>query len=572
MYVPRNRANAGSGNSSLETSTDFGRDGNTVAAVAGASKFQPAPKVGAKRDGSLQAIAEPRESCAPQTKSWPQNTVPLHIPPRRNSVGQPPATSSVPKVMPKLVRPPVPKRGALRTPPPVPLQASAAEVGAGRQAGPVPLTASKRPAPPAYPPPGFEVQSKAGAPKSPGQRVVISNFPHDMQSLSSKDLIEHITVQLEAFGKLSTMPSFTPSLSGGRRAVATFEDPEAAQLAIEALNGTVFEIALGTVRRPVQEKAQPERRESERSPGFMTLHIDELEMPLRPEVEPATTDREVWADPLPLDDGELAEIFGAFGELEDVFHVHDPRMIGLADRGYVRFREHAAAEACVRAGAGAWSESERALASQTSQRGVAMRTYPDNIVSVLLGKKGEEITALRTRCGLQRLNIRGTGLGENLESQRLHFLAEGDAAALANLRPELEMRLAAIHGDIRMHLEELGLNWLDDREREWRELREGRLGEGLQGSPLAEPPDVPGGGVPTNESSGLMELGGGGENTALLGPAGDGGGSGAEPPPRKRRRPSPPPPPPGPPVGEGPRKSEGSGPAGPGGREPAESL
>merc|ERR1740121_1644924 len=104
------------------------------------------------------------------------------------------------------------------------------------------------------------------------------------------------------------------------------------------------------------------------------------------------------------------------------------------ERGDVRFKEHDVAKRCVQFGSGAWSESERVLASQTSFRqSVDNRTpctYPDSIIARILGKKGEHITEMRKRSGAQKLNLRGKDLGEDSTSQRLHFVLEGDQNAI----------------------------------------------------------------------------------------------------------------------------------------------
>ena len=91
-------------------------------------------------------------------------------------------------------------------------------------------------------------------------------------------------------------------------------------------------------------------------PRVHIIHIDELKMPNRPDVEPAPTDTEIFAD-LPEEDlmaarkGEspcmAAEetCLNAFGSTDEIYVLPTgPR------RGYVKFRDHRAAEMAVEVG------------------------------------------------------------------------------------------------------------------------------------------------------------------------------------------------------------------------------
>ena len=73
------------------------------------------------------------------------------------------------------------------------------------------------------------------------------------------------------------------------------------------------------------------------------IHIDELKMTNRPDVEPAPTDTEIFADPLPEED-LMDTCLNAFGSTEEIYVLPSgPR------RGYVKFTEHAAASRAVQA-------------------------------------------------------------------------------------------------------------------------------------------------------------------------------------------------------------------------------
>merc|ERR1712113_1254549 len=172
------------------------------------------------------------------------------------------------------------------------------------------------------------------------------------------------------------------------------------------------------------------------------IHIDELSMPHRPQVEPVETDREVWVERAPPDD-ELEEWAQLFGEVEDVYRLPSRRPDTLGERGYVLFKEHEAARKCIEAGIALWSESERALAWQGAGRHTAKwkHTYPESIVARILGSKGARINELRESCGFRNLFVRGESLSRESISKRLHFIAEGgkEHGSLRLLRDELEI-------------------------------------------------------------------------------------------------------------------------------------
>lgn len=184
-------------------------------------------------------------------------------------------------------------------------------------------------------------------------------------------------------------------------------------------------------------------------PLLVTVHIDELEMPSKPDVEPAPSDLEVWIDPLP-DDSELNDFLESFGEFDDVFRCPDLLTGQPGDRGYVRFKKHAAAVQCVSSGTGAWSESERALSSQRSRHGGRESAYPDSMIARILGPRGEFINSIKEEVGANMLSLRGDGLGDNekMTSKRVHFVCKASPEAVQKLQPVLEKRLAEIHEEI----------------------------------------------------------------------------------------------------------------------------
>jgi len=199
------------------------------------------------------------------------------------------------------------------------------------------------------------------------------------------------------------------------------------------------------VCQKVAGKSLTIRGESTKAPHTLTIHIDELAMPERPEREEAT-DVEVWADPLPQDT-DLADL-AKFGAVEEVFRVPDLVTGKPGDRGYVRFKEHGAAVKCIASGVGCWSESER----------LSRSNYP--VVSNILGPNGDALKIIRDEIGAETLLLRGRDLGgcvDGLSSSRVHFICEGSEDVILGLQSALERRLAKIHAEISSKMSALTL-------------------------------------------------------------------------------------------------------------------
>eukprot|EP00928_Gymnodinium_smaydae_P062000 TRINITY_DN45953_c0_g1_i1.p1 TRINITY_DN45953_c0_g1~~TRINITY_DN45953_c0_g1_i1.p1 ORF type:complete len:1125 (-),score=130.88 TRINITY_DN45953_c0_g1_i1:115-3108(-) len=177
------------------------------------------------------------------------------------------------------------------------------------------------------------------------------------------------------------------------------------------------------------------------------IHIDELAMPRRPAVEPSPEDREVYVDSLPIE-SEFQDWAAPFGEVDDVYRIPDVATATPSQRAYVRFSDHASAERCVKAGAGSWSESERAITSQRGKHGGRETpAYPDSMIARLLGPRGELINNLKVGLGASHLAIRGESLGEHEKStsKRVHFVCKGPPEALATLGRTLERFVGDVH-------------------------------------------------------------------------------------------------------------------------------
>lgn len=182
-----------------------------------------------------------------------------------------------------------------------------------------------------------------------------------------------------------------------------------------------------------------------------TVFIDELSVTVKLPEKPCQEDVEVWVDPLP-DEADMKEWTENLGEVDDVFRVPDAATSQPSSRGYVRFKDHASAAACVERGAGKWSESERWLSSQRQARfGDRASVYSENMISKILGTRGDVIAGLRDDVGAKALMLRGEGLGENdkMESSRVHFVCKSAPEAGAKLQAALEKTVNRIHDEVK---------------------------------------------------------------------------------------------------------------------------
>jgi len=286
--------------------------------------------------------------------------------------------------------------------------------------------------------------------------VTLFNFSEEWSALNDVEKMKNIKTELEAFGTLSALRMPRPGV-----ALASFSSVESAAEAVKALSTSGFDIPFEIhhgYKWGIGSTGQVAST-STAATWNTCIYIDELDMPKRPIVEPTETDCEVYIDPMP-EPQFIGKWLAAFGEVDEVFRIpaqnsylRTPAQSSMqpSDKGYVRFKTHEGAKACVRMNAGRWSESERAIAGQ-QKGGAQEHCYQGySIVTCLIGKKGEDINALADRCGLKSIQV--LGIDHHIESKRLHIRGVGTPEAIPLLRPELEKRLAEIHEQINVHLD-----------------------------------------------------------------------------------------------------------------------
>jgi len=289
--------------------------------------------------------------------------------------------------------------------------------------------------------------------------VTLFNFSDELKALDQAELTERVKVELEAFGEIVAL-RFSPGMVyGDKRLFAYYKTPDSAADAVKGLADTPFDIpfniTLGVVMGTGETKTLVQKAFVPPKSCKVTIYVDELPMPKRPAVEPSLTDSEVWIDPMP--DEDLEEWCSAFGAVANIFRIPTPPgpTGQQSHKGYVKFKEHAAAKACVEAGAGSWSESERALSWQRGEKSPAKdHTYPYSLVSALIGDKGAGINSLRLDCGVWGMKI--GGLDFSPKAHRLSLEAEGDQTNIVRVRPLFEKRLTEIHEEISDFLSQQG--------------------------------------------------------------------------------------------------------------------
>eukprot|EP00930_Biecheleria_cincta_P053772 TRINITY_DN3945_c0_g1_i2.p1 TRINITY_DN3945_c0_g1~~TRINITY_DN3945_c0_g1_i2.p1 ORF type:complete len:668 (+),score=112.99 TRINITY_DN3945_c0_g1_i2:644-2647(+) len=185
------------------------------------------------------------------------------------------------------------------------------------------------------------------------------------------------------------------------------------------------------------------------------IFIDELEMPKRPGVNPSTEEREVFVDPFPCspDTPEFETFTAAFGgEAEKVFQIPGQ------ERGYILFKDHRSAKACVKAGAGTWSEAERCTTSRRGRdrndrgkKGKALSAYHISLPFLIRGEAPDyKVDELREKAGLEgrlRFNTPADGPAR--------FEGQATAAKKEALKTLLVDHLAAAHEKISERLTEI---------------------------------------------------------------------------------------------------------------------
>eukprot|EP00928_Gymnodinium_smaydae_P026481 TRINITY_DN20780_c0_g1_i1.p1 TRINITY_DN20780_c0_g1~~TRINITY_DN20780_c0_g1_i1.p1 ORF type:complete len:960 (+),score=215.14 TRINITY_DN20780_c0_g1_i1:55-2934(+) len=289
--------------------------------------------------------------------------------------------------------------------------------------------------------------------------------------------------KLAGAGIAQLAPTFgAPTLAG-----ASFRLParEAAQVANKLrgqkiagqaltvkLNGALLDPNGPELEIPSEAAAGSQKR-SDKSAAWLSMEvfIDALDLTMRPNVEPAGTDREVFVERLPDDDELEGDYAVAFGAVEEMCPLPEPSAdlsedcaeSKVSSGGYIRFQDHAAASRCVEAGEGSWSESERALNSQfigRRQRKAcdegAATCYPESLIALILGPRGERILSTQREIGARQLSLRGKGLegpegrtDEQAVSSRLHFFCRGPLSSLRKLKLALERLVKQAHEEMK---------------------------------------------------------------------------------------------------------------------------
>jgi len=234
------------------------------------------------------------------------------------------------------------------------------------------------------------------------------------------------------------------------KAFVEYYDASCAQRAVDELHE--FELHGGKLKFElnVNSKGGGKSEKRQNKIQSITVFVDELDMPCRPQINPSPSDREVWVRE-GLDEYEARDAWlNDIGDVENIYCLKDSTSGESLDCGYVRFVEHSAAARCVELGCGTWSESERWIGDSTrpgQQRWE--NAYRENVVALIVGKGGENIKKLTEEIGAHNLHICGYGVKSGFgDTDRIHFVCRGSEESVSKLRPRLQSILSTIHSNI----------------------------------------------------------------------------------------------------------------------------
>jgi len=271
------------------------------------------------------------------------------------------------------------------------------------------------------------------------------------------------------FGGVSDV-RFIRGQGNKRAAYVSLKNPENIVKAIEQLHGT--QVGDGDL---IEEcVVQCERFNGEGSGSIVSkgpvkraIFIDDLSMVKRPDIPAGDHDREVFLSCLPVHDCSEEQIKGwleGFGIVEDVQLLRDSRTGEFNGKGYVRFKTHREANACVEAQASvgeaeegdvvaSWSESERA-----GQR--AGSVYGLDVHTAFAGPSGRVLASILVNSKMKELWMfselhqpKDQGIPKP-EGKQLHFITICDDQQYEELRGVLGSVLSAFHDKVAKRLKE----------------------------------------------------------------------------------------------------------------------
>jgi len=326
--------------------------------------------------------------------------------------------------------------------------------------------------------------------------IVVRNFPDSWRE-------QQVRLVFALYGGVAKV-HFAAGIDGKRVAHVELKNPENMSKAVEQLHNTQVGdgdlIEECTVSCELAGGADGTGGVAARQRGPMrrAIFIDELPMSKRPEVPPSKEDREIFLSSLPVKDcseDQIQSWLEGFGEVDDVCLFRDNRTGEMTGRGYVRFRTHEEANACVEAQAtstgvedgdimAAWSESERASRRANSVYGVdphiAFAGPSGRVLASILVAAKMKAQDLWMFSDMHPPRDRSS---PKPEGKQLHFVAICDDERFEELRSVLAGALQTFHEKISKRLKESkdarDAKDIKDREREARgkEAREQEEGQ-----------------------------------------------------------------------------------------------
>lgn len=295
------------------------------------------------------------------------------------------------------------------------------------------------------------------APTSPC--VIVRNLPNSWKE-------SQVQIAFAVYGGVS-MVRFFAGPGDDRVAHVELKVPDNMSKAVEQLHGTqvgdgeLIEVCTMSLELGGVGSSQFGARRT----GRRVVFIDELFMPKRPEVPAGPEDREVFLSSLPMTECDADQIkswLQGFGEIEICSFMRNPLTNEIADTGYVRFRTHEQANACVEAMTvdaeegdtmARWSESERASRKANCAYGIDLH-------NAFAGPSGRVLSSILSASKLKAQDLwmfseqypKRDRNAPDPEGKQLHFVANCNDDQFQELKSALIAALQNFHEKVSKRL------------------------------------------------------------------------------------------------------------------------
>jgi len=258
------------------------------------------------------------------------------------------------------------------------------------------------------------------------------------------------------FGGVSSV-TFSEDVSG-RVARVELKNPDNLRKAVDQLNNT--QVGDGELIEECTIACHIEGGLS--SSQHWSVFVDELPMSKRPDVRPKTSDCEVFLESLPVRDctqDDIVSFLESYGGVEELHLLKDKLTGKPSGKGYVRFKSHQHAAACVEAQQAPkdsediraqWSESERAYQMRQS-------VYGDDVHSAFSLQSLEQVKKASMVQSLWMLSEkqRPSSGAPKPEAKYLHFMVSCRQDQVDAVKAQLGKVLDSFHQGVSRSLQKV---------------------------------------------------------------------------------------------------------------------